>query len=207
MWNIIVLSTLVFIVRFILIFFGYTIGIMPYLKDDILFYSLLALFGVLFTIFYLTKIEKKTFEEVGWEIKDIRKNVIFGLLSFIPLILMIPLLIILTGIQVVIQITWEKIILGICFGLLLAGIFEETMFRGIIQNDFMELTTEKKTVLLTTIVFTATHIGYLPFDGYGIYYIFVFIMALLLSILRLKLNLLSCYILHGGIVFILIIFV
>ncbi len=202
--NIVVLSGLVFVVRFVLFFFKYSIGVMPYIKD-ILFYSLLAAFGVLFVAFYLKKVEKKSFKEIGWEMENIKKNVAFGFLSLIPLICLIPIMVQLTNIQVYLHVTWEKVILGIDFGLILAGIFEESIFRGIIHNNFLELTTEKKAVIFGALTFTATHVGYLPFDGFGIYYIFVFVMALLLSILRLKFNQLACYILHGGIVFLLVI--
>ena len=204
---IIVLSILTFGIRFLLIFFDYTIGSMPYLKEDVIFYGLLSGFGVLMTWLYVTKVEQKTFEDYGWKLTDVKKNILFGLLFYIPLILMMPLIIILANIQISLHITWEKIMLGITFGIILAGIYEETMFRGVIQNHLSTLTDDNKAVLLTTIIFTATHIGYLPFIGYGIIYVFVFLMGLLLSILRLKYNQLACFILHGGIVFILVIFV
>lgn len=204
---IIILSILLFIIRIILVFFEYTIGIMPYLKEDVIFYSLLTIFGVLATILYVKKVEKKSFEDIGWKLKNLKKNIIFGLLSFIPLLLMIPILLYLTNYQISLNISWEKLILGIEFGLILGGFYEETMFRGVIQNHLMSLTGNNKAILLTASIFTATHIGYLPFIGYGIIYIFVFLMALLLSILRSKLNQISCFILHGGIVFIFIIFI
>ena len=77
--------------------------------------------------------------------------------------------------------------------------------RSILYNR--GVTDENKAIIYTALLFTATHIFYLPFIGFGIYYIFVFIMALILSVLRVKFDQLSCAILHGGIVFILIIFV
>ena len=144
---------------------------------------------------------------MGWKNENVGKNIIFGLLSFIPLILMFPLIIILIHIQVSFIITLDKLILGIGFGLILGGFYEETMFRGLIQDHVNSLTDEKKSVLLTAVIFTATHIGYLPFDGFGIIYVFVFVMRLLLSYLRLKFNQLACFILHGSIVLILVIFV
>ncbi|MFX1451129.1 MAG: CPBP family intramembrane glutamic endopeptidase, partial [Promethearchaeota archaeon] len=207
LFYIIALTILLFIIRFILIFFANTIGTMPYLKPDIIFYSLLTIFGVVATWIYVKYIEKTSFEDLGWKKENVGKNIIFGLLSFIPLILMFPLIIILVNIQVSFIITLDKLILGIGFGLILGGFYEETMFRGVIQNHVNSLTDEKKSVLLTAVIFTATHIGYLPFDGFGIIYVFVFVMGLLLSYLRLKFNQLACFILHGGIVFILVIFV
>ena len=205
---IIVLSLFLFTIRFILIFFQETIGIMPYLIEDVLFYGLLMILGVIMTWFYVIKIEKLSFKEIGCKIEDVKNSIIFGLLAYIPLICLFPLMTFLTNIQLSLDITLGKLIVAIAFGVL-ACFYEEIMFRGIIQNHFMEITdnNEKKTIMLTALVFTATHIFYLPFIGFGIFYIFVFTMALLLSILRVKFDLLACSILHGGIVFILIIFV
>ena len=180
---------------------------MPYIMPDIVFYSILMIFGVVFSTFYLLKVEKKSFEEIGFEKEEVPKNILIGLLGFLPLIAMFPVLIFLAGIQINYLISLEKIIIGIVFGLILGGYYEEVMFRGIIQNHFMEITDEKFTVLGTAAVFVVTHIFYLPFTGFGIMYVFLTVMALILSYFRLKFNQISCAILHGGIVFILVIFV
>ncbi|MHA1281612.1 MAG: CPBP family intramembrane glutamic endopeptidase [Promethearchaeota archaeon] len=205
---ILALSLLLFIVRFILTFFSETIGIMPYLKDDVIFYLILTFFGLFLTWFYVVKVEKLTFQDIGWESKNVKKSIIYGLLCFIPLILMIPLIVILGNIRISLTISIGKIIVALCFSIL-GAFYEESMFRGIIQNHISQLVKDNfiKTIFLTALIFTLTHLFYLPFDGFGIYYIFVFIMALLLSILRIKSDQISCAILHGGIVFILIIFV
>jgi len=202
---IVVLCILFFLVRFPLVLFSETIGIMPYLVEDVLFYSLLAIFGIFVTIVYTSKIEKVNFKELGWEIEDIKKSILYSVLYFLPLIAMFPLIILLTNIQLAASITWEKLVVTLSFTIL-AAVYEELMFRGIIQNHISELTDNNKTiVLLTASLFTITHLFYLPFNGFGIYYIFVFVMAVLLSILRIKYDQLACAILHGGIVFILII--
>ena len=204
---ILVLSAFLFYVRIMLVFYQDTIGIMPYILPDITFYIILTIFGVSFSIFYVLKIEKRTFAEIGFTKGHNLKNLGIGLLSFLPLMALFPAISILGNVEISTAITWEKVVLGIGFGLLLGGVYEEVMFRGIIQNHFMQLTSQKKTVLLTAAVFVATHIGYLPFSGFGIFYVFLTVMALLLSYLRLKYNQISCVILHGGIVFILILFV
>jgi membrane protease YdiL (CAAX protease family) len=204
---IIFLSLFLFYVRIMLIFYQDTIGIMPYILPDITFYIILTIFGVSFSIFYVLKVEKRTFAEIGFTRGHNIRNIGMGLLSFLPLIALFPAIIILGNVQISPVITWEKVVLGIGFGLVLGGFYEEVMFRGIIQNHFMQLTTQKKAVLLTAGVFVATHIGYLPFTGFGIFYVFLTVMALLLSCLRLKYNQISCAILHGGIVFTLILFV
>ncbi len=204
---IIVLSLFLFYVRIMLVVYQDTIGIMPYISPDITFYTILTIFGVSFSIFYVLKIEKKTFAEIGFSREQNLKNIGMGLLSFLPLMALFPAISILGNVQISPVITWEKAVLGIGFGLILGGFYEEVMFRGIIQNHFMQLTSNRKAVLLTAGVFVATHIGYLPFTGFGIFYIFLTVMALLLSYLRLKYNQISCVILHGGIVFILVLFV
>jgi len=202
-----IVSLLLFFVRIMLVVFQNTIGVMPYIIPDVVFYSILMVFGVVFSTFFLMKVENKTFEDIGFVKDEIPKNILVGLLGFLPLIGMFPLILFLTGIQINYLVTWDKIVIGIVFGLILGGYYEEIMFRGIIQNHFMEITDEKYTVLGTAAVFVATHIGYLPFIGFGIMYIFLTVMALILSYFRLKFNQISCAILHGGIVFILVLFI
>jgi membrane protease YdiL (CAAX protease family) len=205
---ILVLSILLFLVRFILIFFQDTIGIMPYLIEDVIFYGLLMIFGIIFTWVYVFKIEKVSLSEIGGKLENVKKSIIFSLLAYIPLLCLLPVMQLLTGIHISFNITLGKIMVAISFAIL-AGVYEEILFRGIIQNHFMEITKNNinKSIWLTSITFTITHLFYLPFTGFGIYYIFVFIMALILSLLRAKCDLLACSILHSGIVFILIVFV
>ena len=126
-------------------------------------------------------------------------------LDYIPLVCFFPIIIILANIQISIAITLEKLIVALSFAIL-GGFYEEIMFRGIIQNNFKEIVDDdKKIIFFTALTFTVTHLFYLPFIGFGIFYIFVFVMAVILSFLRVKADQLACAILHGGIVFILII--
>lgn len=199
------LTILLFVVRIILVVFADSIGIMPYLEHDLVFYSLLTIFGVIFTMVFVFKVEKSTLQQIGWKSRDLKKSVLYGALGYLPLIAFLPLVLLLTGIEVSLTITWQKIILGVEFGLILGGFFEETMFRGIIQDYLSRKLSKKMTVFLTALLFTATHLWYLPFTGYGIYYFFVLLMAFILSLLRLKADLIASAILHGGIVFVLII--
>jgi len=204
---VLVLSIMLFLIRFFLIFFGATIGIMPYLIEDVLFYSLLTILGVIMTFAYITKIEKVSDEEIGLKSESPIKDILVGVLGLIPLIAMFPLLLYLTDIEIIYNFTVGKIIVGSGFAIL-GAVYEEIMFRGIIQNHLRDLLNNKLQVIVyTALIFTLTHLFYLPFTAFGIYYIFVFVMALLLSILREKYSLISASILHGLIVFILIIFV
>lgn len=181
---------------------------MPYLIEDVIFYGLLMIFGVLFTWVYVFKIEKVSFSDIGGKVENVNKSITYGVIAQIPLLSFLQLTQLLTGIHISFNITIGKILVAIAFAVL-AGVYEEILFRGVIQNHFMEITEHKinKSILLTSITFTLTHLFYLPFTGFGIYYIFVFIMALILSFLRAKCDLLACSILHSGIVFFLIAFV
>ena len=200
-----ILSLFLFIVRINLVLFADTIGIMPYLKEDVIFYTVLMIFGVIMTFLYVSKIEKVSFKEIGWDVQDVKKSIAYGLIGYVPLVCFFPLILILANIQISIAISIEKIIVALSFAIL-GGFYEEIMFRGVIQNKFRELLDDdKKIIFFTALTFTLTHLFYLPFIGFGIFYVFVFVMAVILSVLREKYDQLACAILHGGIVFILII--
>ena len=98
--NLIILSIFLFIVRITLVFFADTIGIMPYLKEDVIFYTLLMIFGVLMTYIYVNKIEKVSFKDIGWEVQDVKKSVVYGLVGYVPLLCFFPLIILLANIQI-----------------------------------------------------------------------------------------------------------
>lgn len=209
MAKVISLTILLFVIRLILVFFGETIGIMPYLVEDVLFYILLLIFGLAFTFFYLYRIEKKNLKDIGFESDNILKSILYGIIGILPLMAMTPLMVLLTDITLPIPptITIGKIIIALSFTLL-GALYEEIMFRGIIQDHLSEtMDNDWKVIILTAAIFTATHVFYLPFTGFGIYYIFVFVMATILSWLRIHRDQISCAIVHGGIVFILIILV
>ncbi len=207
--NIVALTVALFFVRIMLVVFADSIGTMPYVKDEVVFYGILTVFGVGFALLYTRKIEGLSFAEIGWTRENLGRNIAWGFLSLLPLLAMLPLLQLLTGLEIAEQVTWEKIYLAVGFGLLLGGIYEETMFRGIMQNHLIVVTgeNERKTILYTALLFTATHIFYLPFWGYGIFYLFLFVMAAILSILRTRCSQVACFICHGGIVFLLVILV
>ena len=203
------LSLLLFFVRIMLVVFQTTIGVMPYILPDIVFYTILMVFGVSFCTIYLYKIENKSLQDIGFNKENLLRDIGMGFLGFLPLIAMFPLLLFLTGIEILLAFTWEKIVIGIVFGLILGGYYEEVIFRGVIQDHVNELCegNEIKTMFLTSLIFVATHLFYLPFTGFGIMYVFIFVMAMLLSYLRIHCSQVSCAILHGGIVFILVLFI
>jgi hypothetical protein len=53
---IIVLGLFLFYVRIMLVVYRDLIGIMPYIFPDIIFYTLLTIFGVIFSIFYVINV-------------------------------------------------------------------------------------------------------------------------------------------------------
>lgn len=204
---ILVLSGALFFVRIILVVFADTIGTMPYIKPEVVFYGILTAFGVFYSVYMVKHVEKRTLASFGWKTTILWKSILIGVLSILPLFAFLPIIVFTTGLEVLSAITWEKVFIAVCFGFILGGFYEEVLFRGIIQYHASQITTKYRTIGLTALIFVATHIGYLPFDAFGIYYMFLFIMALELSFLRARFNSVACCVLHGGIVFILVLLV
>ncbi|MHA1820591.1 MAG: CPBP family intramembrane glutamic endopeptidase [Promethearchaeota archaeon] len=202
------MSALLFLVRIFLVVFKIYIGTVPFLIFNSWFYIILCAFGLSASFYYTKYIEKASFSSIGYnfQIKDFKKAVILLISAFIVLILIGLVALNIVGIVLNLSIYPDKVIVALFFGLLLGGIYEEIMFRCFMQNYFQNITDAKKTIIYTALIFTLTHIGYLPFAGFGIFYLFLFVMALFLSALRYFGNQLFCFILHGGIVFILVIF-
>ncbi len=205
--KILVVSCALFFVRIMLVVFADSIGVMPYVKPELVLYSLLTIFGVGFSIFNVKYVEKGTFVDFGWHSSNLGKNVLMRVLGLVPLIAFLPIIYFSTHIALSSIFSFEKLVIASIFGLILGGFYEEVMFRGIIQYHIGEITTKNRTILYTALIFVLTHIGYLPFDAFGIYYWFLLLMALELSYLRAKFSAISCAVLHGGIVFMLILLV
>ncbi len=205
--KILVVSCALFFVRIMLVVFADSIGVMPSVKPELVFYSLLTLFGVGFSIFNVKHVEQRTFADFGWHSSKLGKDVLMGVLGLVPLFAFLPIVYFSTYLVLSSVFTFEKFVLAATFGIILGGFYEEVMFRGIIQYYVGQITTKKRTILYTAIIFVVTHIGYLPFDAFGIFYWFLLLMALELSYLRAKYSAISCAILHGGIVFVLVLLV
>ncbi len=202
--RILLISVALFFVRIMLVFFAGSIGVMPYVRPELVFYSLLTAFGVVFSICNVKFVEKQTFTDFGWHSRDLKKNVLAGILGLLPLFAFLPVVYFAAHFTISSGFTVEKLVIASTFGLILGGFYEEVMFRGIIQFHLGQITTKNRTIVGTAIIFVLTHVGYLPFDGFGIYYWFLLIMALELSYIRSRYSAVSCAILHGGIVFILV---
>jgi membrane protease YdiL (CAAX protease family) len=202
--RIVLLSIALFFVRIMLVVFAGSIGVMPYVRPELVFYGLLTAFGVAFSIFNVKYVEKQAFSDFGWHSRGLMRSVLVGILGLLPLFAFLPVVYFAAHITISSSFTIEKLIIASIFGLILGGFYEEVMFRGIIQFHLGQITTKNRTIIYTATIFVLTHIGYLPFDGFGVYYWFLLFMALELSYVRSRYNAVSCAILHGGIVFILI---
>nr|MDO8111286.1 CPBP family intramembrane metalloprotease [Candidatus Sigynarchaeota archaeon] len=174
-----------------LVLFADSIGVMPHVQPELIFYSLLTVFGVAFTICAVKFVEKQALTTFGWHLSNLKKNILIGILGIIPLLAFLPVIYFTTNFTISSEFTLEKLILASTFGLILGGFYEEVMFRGIIQYHVGQITTKNRTIIYTAIIFVLTHVGYLPFDAYGIYYWFLFLMALELSYIRSKYNSIS----------------
>ncbi|MHA1734346.1 MAG: lysostaphin resistance A-like protein [Promethearchaeota archaeon] len=199
-----VICVTLFFVRLSLTLFEDTIGIVPKVLPDVVFYSVLAAFGITFAWAYARKVEGLGWSELGWSREHIGLNIAAGLLGFVPLALTSLLPLRLGVIEPVNEVTWQKVVVGVTFGWILGGFYEEVVFRGVVQFRLSESLRPVPAILLTAAIFTASHLWYLPFAGYGVLYLFVLEMALLLGFLRWKVGQLACFVLHGGVVFVLV---
>lgn len=196
-----------FLLRFLLIFFKGLIGTMPHLKENVFFYLSLAILGNSIAYYYVAKIEGKKLRDYGFLLDNLKGSFKTTLLWSIPLFIMFPLIVFAGNLQLSFP-NWERFVIALCFGLGLGGFYEEIMFRGVIQTKLKEEMEEKQIIPYTALIFTATHIFYLPLEAHGLYYVFVFVMGYILSYIKEKYNdLFACSLLHGGIVFIMILFV
>lgn len=196
-----------FFVRFFLVFFKGLIGSMPHLKETVFFYLTLSIFGNLIAYFYITKYEEKKIGDYGFLLNNWKISLKRAMIWSIPLLLMFPLILFAGNLQLSFP-NWERFVIATAFGLGLGGFYEEVMFRGVIQMRLKEEVGEKQIIKYMALIFTATHIFYLPLEAHGLYYIFVFVMGYILSYIKEKYDdLFACSLLHGGIVFIMILFV
>lgn len=191
-----VILGILFLTRILLIIFP--VGIFPSLEPDIIFYASVLAAGTAFMMLYLLKIEDVSLEELGFKRNRMILGLIFGVLASFGLLLLSALALIpFSGIPINLYLTPEKIAVAVLFAL--GGIYEETFFRGLLQNYFQEKYGEYRAILIQSGLFLAIHIGYLPFTGFGIYYLIIFSMALVLGVLRSKFDLYSsstCHVLY-----------
>lgn len=203
-----IVIAVLFLTRLFLVIFD--LGVFPNLEYDPLFYALALVFGILFTFYYLQKIEHfYSFEQMGWrfetvsskqrsQVRDILNHLFIGLIGGIIILLMAALL---TGLVEPVDLsaltfTLDKIITVILFAL--GGIYEEGFFRGLLQTDFTEKYGSIQANLYQALAFLAIHTFYFPFSFLGLVnYLVIFIMALILGLIKAKYSLYASSVAHS----------
>ena len=182
----------------------FNVGIFPSLVNDILFYVLAFTMGMVLVCIYAIKIENKDLKQMFWWPEDKVKriySILFGIGGAIVILLIATGLMSIFGPPAInLETEIDGIIVAIFFGL--GAIYEEIFFRSILQNTLTEdLQDENKAILIQALLFTFIHLFYLPFDGYGILYLTIFLMALILGFLKSKQGLVASILAHGLFVF------
>ena len=188
-----------FLTRIMLTFFN--VGIFPALVNDILFYALAFVFGMILVFFYAYKIEEVDIKEMYWIHEKKGLSILFGLLAGIGILLISSGFMLLLGsLPINIETNVDGIIVAVLFGA--GALYEEIFFRGILQNTLEEdLNDSNKAILIQAIVFCGIHLFYLSFAGFGLFYAIIFIMAIILGYLKKRFGLLSSTLAHALFVF------
>ena len=158
----------------------FDVGIFPNLVNDVLFYLLAFILGMLLIYLYVVKIESKDLKEFYWIHEKRGYSLLFGILgALILLLLSSGFMMIMGPLNMNIENSIDGIIVAILFGL--GAIYEEIYFRGILQDTIAQDLDEKKAIIIQAFAFLAIHLFYLPFDGFGMYYWTILLMGLLLG--------------------------
>lgn len=174
-------------------------GLVPYLNDTPLFFAILTVLCLAAGWFYLTKIEKMSWREIGWSDIPLGKSVCWGGLALVFGI--IPLVLLSLPIEPgSLRFTPGMIAIAATFGLILGGFFEETIFRGVIQTRLAQRMTTTRALALQAVLFSASHLLYFPFDQHAFFYSGTFFIGLAAGVLRQRVSILAACILHGGLV-------
>lgn len=187
--RIITIELVLFSTRIFLIIFD--MGQFPDLVYDPLFYFLALVMGAGFMYYYIRKIEEKKLTKFGWKITDdFWKQIGIGITTaFILLLFSLALQLLITDktFSMNINYSWDLIHTAIFFGL--GAFYEEWFFRGLLFT--YDKWSERRQIVLSSVMFFAIHIGYLPVQGYFIYYILMLIFSFSLGILGKKVGILA----------------
>jgi len=167
-----------------------SVGVFPNLVYDPLFYALLFAAGMLFTIFFIKNIKKKSFQEIGWDPSNILRDIGIGLIFSLVLLVIAALLLLPIQDLSMESITLgpEKVLTAIFFAA--GAIYEECLFRGVLQKDLEETYNSKTAIIIQGLAFLAINLFYFPFDIAGlINYTMMLVLALLSGVLAYKYSL------------------
>lgn len=167
-----------------------SVGVFPSLVYDPLFYALLFASGMIFTVIFIKNIKKKSFQEIGWDSSNILKDIGIGLVfSLILLVLAALMLLPFQGLSMEgISFSLDKVLTATFFAA--GAIYEECLFRGVLQKDLEETFDYKKAIIIQGFAFLAINLFYFPFDIAGlINYTMMLILSLLTGVLAYKYSL------------------
>lgn len=170
----------------------FEVGIFPTLVNDPLFYLILFLLGMGFTIIYMYIIEDTSFKEIGWKSAHPIKDFSVGLLYALIILVLSALLELPFLSPTLPQFSVLKLITVICFAA--GAIYEECLFRGILQTCYLknESLKDYQIILIQALAFLSINLFYFPFDAFGlINYLIMFLMSLIVGYLALKYSLIS----------------
>ncbi|MFO8017495.1 MAG: CPBP family glutamic-type intramembrane protease [Promethearchaeia archaeon] len=170
----------------------FDVGIFPELRNDPLFYSILFLLGMGFTILYIVQIENISFRQIGWKSENVIRDVAIGILTAVVLLLISALLefpflrLKLPNLSVL------KFITVVFFAL--GGIYEESLFRGLLQTAYLKKDdfNSYQRILMQALAFLFINLFYFPFDILGlITYLIMFLLAIVTGWLAQRYSLIS----------------
>ncbi len=187
--RIITIELVLFSTRIFLLIFD--MGQFPDLVYDPLFYLLALVMGAGFMYYYVRKIEEKKLTEFGWKITDdLWKQIGIGIGAAIILLLVslaLQLLITDKTFSMRPSYNWDLMLTALFFGL--GAFYEEWFFRGFLFT--YDKWSEREQIILSSIMFFAIHIGYLPVEGYFIYYLLMLLFSFILGILGKKVGIIA----------------
>ncbi len=170
----------------------FNVGIFPDLTNDPIFYLILFLLGIGFTISYISLIENISFKKIGWKSENLKKEFIIGLLfGFIILtvsaVLKMPFLK-----NSIPDFSILKVLTMIFFAA--GAIYEESLFRGLLQTHYLEKENIRnyQIILIPAVAFLFINLSYFPFNPIGLVnYLIMFLMSVTVGWLALKYSLIS----------------
>jgi len=160
MWNAVKWLLLYIVVQFLIIF-GFTFVYMANGNDPNLFGNflndnkiiLVLLLGLIFIPLYLYKYKKFDIKEKSFDITKLIIFVVFLSVGYNILAYYLDKYVLLSGLYS----NTSNILVGIISTVLLGPIIEELLFRGVIYNNLKLKYSIKKSMIITTILFSLSH--------------------------------------------------
>ena len=176
-------------------------GIFPLLKADVPFYAALAGSGLAAFLAYLWLVERRSFASLDWRPATAVSQMVAGGGVLLATLLVCPAIVIAaTGVGVNFAPHWDMVDVGFFFGVPLAGVVEEGLFRGVLLERLMASTTPGRAIVAQAALFSLAHLGYFPLPGDAIFYVMLFVLGLVWGWTAHRFGLIAAAIAHGGLV-------